>query len=65
LRKREFYNQRSTARTLVKVLLIVLLVLVVLAVFLFFFLQRYIVYTADGLRLELPILNQAASAVVN
>ena len=48
------YRGRRTVTDVLKFIAIVLAVLVVLAVGALFFLQRYIVYTDDGVKLELP-----------
>ena len=48
------YHGRSRGRTALKVLIGVLLVLLVLSVAALFFLEPYIHYSADGVRLDLP-----------
>lgn len=48
------YRGRRTVTDVLKFIAIALAVLVVLAVGALFFLQRYIVYTDDGVKLELP-----------
>lgn len=50
----ESYHGRSRGRTALKVLIGVLLVLLVLSVAALFFLEPYIHYSADGVRVELP-----------
>ena len=50
----ESYHGRSRGRNALKVLIGVLLVLLVLSVAALFFLEPYIRYSADGVRLELP-----------
>ena len=52
------YNNHRAARILVRVLVCVLIALVITAVAMFFGLRRYIVYTEDGLRLEIPWLEE-------
>ena len=58
-RKKEFYSRRRPLRTALKIILITILILVIISVGLFFYLQRYVVYTADGVRLDLPFLSTA------
>jgi len=55
-RNSELYRGRRRPRRWLNVLLIVLLVLIALAVFFFFTMQKYIVYTQDGIKVEFPIL---------
>lgn len=50
----ESYHGRSRGRNALKVLIGVLLVLLVLSVAALFFLEPYIRYSADGVRVELP-----------
>jgi hypothetical protein len=57
---RELYRGRKTRRSWPRVLLIILLALTVIAVLLFYGLQKYIVYTPNGVKLELPILASAS-----
>jgi len=54
--KEKIYKRRRPLRTLLRVLGVSLLVTLVLVVALFFRLQRYIVHTPDGIRLDIPIL---------
>lgn len=49
------YHGRNRFGTFLKVLIVVLILLLVSAVAALFFLERYIVYSSDGVRLELPI----------
>lgn len=51
---RDVYRGRRTATDVLRLIAIVLTVLVVLAVAGAFYLQKYLVYTDDGVRLELP-----------
>ena len=60
--KREFYKSGKPVSAVVKTVVIVLLILAVLAVFFFFYLQKYIVYTPDGLYLNIPLLQNARAA---
>lgn len=48
------YRGRNPLKTIFKTLLLIILILVISAVALFFYFQRYIVYTDDGIRLDLP-----------
>ena len=47
------YQVRSPFKITLKILLAIVLVLVVFAVFLYVYFQRFIVYTEDGLRLDI------------
>jgi hypothetical protein len=53
---KELYKGRKKRRSWPGVLLIILLVLFVCALLLFYGLQKYLVYTPGGVKLELPIL---------
>lgn len=48
------YRGRNPLKTMLKVFFIIILTIVILAVVLFFYFQRYIVYTENGIRLDLP-----------
>jgi len=48
------YRGRSRARTFLKVVIAVLAIVLVLLVAAYFFLQKYMVVTSDGVRFELP-----------
>lgn len=50
------YKNHRAARTVAKLLIGLVIVVVVFTIALFFGLRRYIVYTADGLRLDIPWL---------
>lgn len=50
------YRGKSALRTFLKIVAAALALVLVLLVGAFFFLQQYIVYSADGVRLELPFL---------
>lgn len=54
----ESYHGRSRGRTALKILIGVLLALLVLSVAALFFLEPYIRYSADGVRLELPFFGR-------
>lgn len=53
------YHGRSRGRTVLKVLIGVLLVLLVVSIAALFFLEPYIHYSIDGVRLELPFFQGA------
>ncbi|MDR0446980.1 MAG: hypothetical protein LBH17_08195 [Oscillospiraceae bacterium] len=53
------YKNRRAARIVIRTLVFILLAALVLAVTMFFGLRRYIVYTPDGLRLELSWLEDS------
>lgn len=52
------YHGRDTARTVVRVVAALVVVLLLLAVAALIFGQRYITYTDDGVRLELPFFRR-------
>ncbi|MEG2118922.1 MAG: putative glycoside hydrolase [Pseudoflavonifractor sp.] len=52
------YRGNSRVRTFLKIVVVLLLIVLLVAVGAVFFLQRYKVYSADGLRLELPFLRR-------
>lgn len=52
------YHGRSSLRNALKILAIILLILIILAAGAFIYLQQFIVISADGVRLELPFLQQ-------
>jgi hypothetical protein len=57
------YRGRSPLRTFLKTVIILLSVVLILTVFALVFLQQYVVYSADGVRLELPFFqNEPATA---
>ena len=49
----KIYKVRSPFKFVLKILLAILLVALVLAIFVYFYFQRFIVYTDDGLRLDI------------
>lgn len=56
------YRGNTTARNVLRRLLVLLVVLLLLAVIGLLVGQRYIVYTDDGVRLELPFFQREESA---
>ena len=54
------YKNRRAARVIARLLAGIVIFVVVLTVALFFGLRRYIVYTPEGLRLDVPWLEEAA-----
>jgi len=54
--KEKIYRRRRPLRTLLRVLGVSLLTIILLLVVVFFWFQRYIVYTPDGIRLDIPFL---------
>ena len=48
------YRGRSRGRTFLKILILVLVALLIATVVAFFRLEPYIIYTSDGIRLDLP-----------
>jgi len=55
-KKERIYRRRRPFRALLRVLIGLILVVCVLAVVIFFWFQRYIVHTPDGVRLDVPFL---------
>jgi len=58
----KIYRNRRPLRTIAVTVLVLLLVLIVLAVCVFFGFRRYIVYTDDGVRLEVPWLQDSSQS---
>ena len=56
--KRKLYRKSSPWKILLGIFVAVLIILAVLAVVIFFSFQKYIVYTPDGLHLEVPWLEE-------
>ena len=54
------YKNRRIWRIIVKIFLALVITCAVLFVSLFFGLKKYIVYTPDGLRLDIPFLADSA-----
>ena len=54
--RKRIYRNRTPLRIAMTVLIIVLVLLLLISAIIFFSFQKYIVYTADGLRLEVPWL---------
>jgi len=63
-RKKDYgsYRGRSPLRTFLKYVIILLTAVLILAVLALVFLQEYIVYSADGIRLEIPFFKNARPA---
>lgn len=55
--KKKIYRPKTPVKTFFKVLGIIILILVFLAVFIFFSFQKYIVYSGNELKLEIPFLD--------
>ena len=53
------YRSRKPLKTALAVIFSVLVVLIVIAAGIFFGFKRYIVYTSDGVKLEVPWLQEA------
>ena len=54
----EIYQRRKPLKIILKILLSIILAAFLLAVIIFFWFQTYIVYTADGIRLDIPFLDR-------
>ncbi len=59
MKKREFYSRRKPVRLIIKIIAVIAALLIIAAVFLFFHMQRYVVYTPEGARLDIPILRNS------
>ena len=57
------YKNYRVARIILKIFLALVLTCVILFVALFFGLKKYIVYTPDGLRLDIPFLVESTESV--
>lgn len=58
--RKKIYRSRTPLRIAVTTLIIILVLFVLVSAIVFFSFQKYIVYTADGLRLEVPWLEDSA-----
>jgi len=56
--KKKIYKKRNPLKITLRVLGVLLAVLVLLSVVIFFGFQKYIVYTPEGIRLEIPFLQK-------
>lgn len=52
------YHRRRPMRMFMKVVFSLVLFAVVLAIVVFFWFQQYIVYTSEGVRLDIPFLDR-------
>lgn len=59
--KQKVYKNHNVLKTVISVVLILLVAAIILAVSIFYGFQKYIVYTADGVRLEIPWLDGGSS----
>ena len=57
-RKNEVYHRRRPLRMIMKITFSLVLFAVVLALVIFFWFQQYIVYTSEGVRLDIPFLDR-------
>jgi hypothetical protein len=58
MRRGAVYHGHKPVRFVLKLIGWIVLVAVVLAIFMFFWFRRYIVYTDDGLRVQVPYLDE-------
>ena len=58
-----FYRGRGSGRVIAAVIIIVVLLAIVIYAALFFGLRKYAVYTPEGLRLEVPWLQETQEEV--
>lgn len=52
----EIYQRRKPLKIILKLFISIVLIVIALAVIVFFWFQSYIVYTSDGIRLDIPFL---------
>ena len=57
------YKNNRAARVIAKLLIGLVIVVVVFTIALFFGLRRYIVYTPEGLRLDVPWLEEPVATI--
>lgn len=57
----KIYKKNVRVKTIISAILAVLLVCVMIMVGIFFWFKRYIVYTSDGLYLDVPWLQETVS----
>jgi hypothetical protein len=57
-KKVKVYKKRRPLKIVLRVLGVLLAVVILLSVVIFFGFQKYIVYTPDGVRLEIPFLQK-------
>ena len=58
----KIYRNSKIFKRLLTAILSLVIAVVVLFIALFFGLQKYIVYTSDGIRLEIPFLNDSENS---
>ena len=56
--REKIYKSRNPWRLILKICLSILALLIILAVLIFFGLQKYIVYTPDGVVLDVPFFSR-------
>ena len=57
--EKRFYRKHMRFRSVLSSIGVLLMVIVMVLAFIFFWFRRYIVYTEDGLYLDIPLLNEA------
>ena len=60
-RRYRVYRSRSPVRTVITIAAAVLIIIVIFCSLVFFGFRKYIVYTNDGLRLEVPWLQETVT----
>ncbi|NLL38111.1 MAG: hypothetical protein GX254_00785 [Clostridiales bacterium] len=53
----EIYQRRRPLKIFLKIMLSIIIIAIVFAVVVFFWFQSYIVYTPEGIRLDIPFLS--------
>lgn len=56
MRRERTYSGKSRVKLILKILLVVAVIALAALIFMFFYFQRYIVFYADGIQLEIPWL---------
>lgn len=57
--KDRIYSRKRSVKTAITVVLLVLLALIIAIFIIFFSFKKYITYTSDGVRLDVPWLQEA------
>ncbi len=58
-RENRIYRSHKRLKSVLTTIFVVLLVLLVLVLMVFFYFRQYVVYSQDGVRLEVPWLDEA------
>lgn len=58
VKSNEIYQRRKPLKLILKIFFSLIALVILLVVIIFFWFQSYIVYTSDGVRLDIPFLNR-------